>query len=63
MLLALTMAETRSCRLSAVLLTCHVDSVASAKVILRNGGVPRDEVVSAVDGRPISRYWISRRTQ
>jgi len=41
-----------------VLITCHKDNIASAKVIQKNGGVLEDERVSG-EGKVFQRYWIA----
>jgi len=40
-----------------VLITCHKDNIASARVIQNNGGVLEDERVSR-EGKVFQRYWI-----
>ena len=41
-----------------VLVTCVRENAASAKVILKNGGVLEDEVFDPNDGTMTQRYWI-----
>lgn len=43
-----------------VLVTCHKDNAASAKVIQNCGGVLEDETFSEHYGRMVQRYWIHR---
>ncbi|MBI4558770.1 MAG: GNAT family N-acetyltransferase [Candidatus Hydrogenedentes bacterium] len=58
LILALTMEQARATGLRRVLVTCNKENVASARVILKNGGVLESEVVSMRSGKPVSRYWI-----
>ncbi len=44
--------------ITRALVTCDRNNRASARVILRNGGVLEDEVVSAQRGVVVQRYWI-----
>ncbi len=37
---------------------CDKDNVASARTIIKNGGVLENEVLD--DGIPVQRYWIKR---
>lgn len=55
-MIGLALAECRRHGLRRVLMTCDRANVASAKSIVRNGGVLEDEPV--VNGRQIQRYWI-----
>ena len=57
-LLSLAIERLRSFGWSRVLVTCNADNLASARVIEKNGGKLAGQVVSAVDGRLVSRYWI-----
>ncbi|MCL1952470.1 MAG: GNAT family N-acetyltransferase [Oscillospiraceae bacterium] len=56
--LRLALEKCREMGISPVLVTCHKDNVASAKVIQKNGGVLEDERVSA-EGKAFQRYWIT----
>jgi len=47
----------REMGISPVLITCHKENVASARVIQKNGGVLEDERVSK-EGKVFQRYWI-----
>lgn len=53
-----TLAEARRLGMGRVLLTCDADNVASAKVIEKNGGRLREQAVSKISGKLISRYWV-----
>jgi len=44
--------------ISPVLITCHKENIASAKVIQKNGGVLEDERMSQ-EGKVFQRYWIT----
>jgi len=48
----------RKMGISPVLITCHKDNIASAKVIRKNGGVLEDERVCE-EGKVFQRYWIT----
>jgi predicted acetyltransferase len=56
-LLALTLLEARSLGIDRVLLTCDKDNAASARVILRNGGILDTETTGSDDHTTL-RYWI-----
>jgi predicted acetyltransferase len=43
--------------LTRVLITCNRENTASARTILRNGGVLENEITQ--DGRTMQRYWIA----
>jgi len=47
----------REMGINPVLITCHKENIASAKVIQKNGGVLEDERVSK-EGKVFQRYWI-----
>lgn len=55
-MIGLTLEECRKLGLDRVLMVCDRDNVASAKSILKNGGVLENEIV--VDGVTEQRYWI-----
>lgn len=42
-----------------ILVTCHKENTASAKTILRNGGILENEVVDHRNGEVLQRYWIT----
>ncbi len=44
--------------LTRLLITCHDDNIASARVIEANGGVLEDIVDDIFGGGPLRRYWI-----
>ncbi len=57
-MLALGKLEARRCGLDRLLITCHDDNPASARVIEANGGVLEDVVDDIFGGGPLRRYWI-----
>ena len=56
-LVRLALAECKKLGIHRVLMTCDKDNIASAKTILRNGGVLENEVVNE-EGEIEQRYWI-----
>ena len=60
-LLKLTLDEAREHRLPRVLLTCDDDNVASARIILTNGGSEIENSVSDRTGKLLRRFWIQVR--
>lgn len=60
-MLSLALPECRSMQLQRVLITCSKQNTASAKTILKNGGVLENEI--AENGRITQRYWISLESQ
>jgi len=56
-LLELALPKAKGLSIAQALITCDPPNVASRKIIEKNGGVLRDEIV--VDGRPILRFSIS----
>jgi predicted acetyltransferase len=58
-LLALGKEEARATGLANLLVTCHDDNPASARVIEANGGVLEDVVDDIFGGGPLRRYWIA----
>lgn len=57
--LALALDRVRTFGLPRVLITCDVDNVASARVILNNGGMLEDVRLSEETGKLKARYWIT----
>jgi predicted acetyltransferase len=57
-LLALAKVEARRHGLDRLLVTCHDDNPASARVIEANGGILEDVVDDIFGGGPLRRYWI-----
>lgn len=57
-MLALALEQCDALGLRDILITCHPDNRASARVIEKNGGVHTQTV--EVDGRPVKHYWIAR---
>lgn len=58
-LLAETLKITDLLKISTVLVTCNEDNIASAKVMLNNGGVEDDHFVEK-HGNVVRRFWIDR---
>ena len=58
-LLRRTLVEARTRGIDRVRLTCSKSNAASAKTILRNGGVLDDEAYMPEHGEVICRYWIA----
>jgi len=56
-MLRLALLEAKKLQISQVLITCHDDNIASAKVIENNGGV--FERLTEKEGRQLRRYWIN----
>lgn len=57
-MVALALEECDKLGIGRVLMCCDKENVASAKTIIRNGGVLENEVT--VDGEVTQRYWIER---
>jgi len=57
-ILALGIVEARRRGIRRMLVTCHDDNLASARVIEANGGVLQDVVDDIFGGGPLRRYWI-----
>ncbi len=56
-MVALALEECRRLHLDQVLMVCSRENIASAKTILKNGGVLENEV--EVNGVMEQRYWIT----
>jgi len=56
--LRLGLEKCREMGIGPVLITCHKENIASAKVIQKNGGALEDERVSG-EGKVFQRYWIA----
>lgn len=57
-MIALALEKYRLRDVSRILITCHLDNVASARTIQKNGGVLENEVTKD-DGTVVQRYWIA----
>ncbi len=57
-MLRLALLKCREMGLESALVTCDKDNIASAKVIMKNGGELENEITEE-DGNIIQRYWIS----
>lgn len=42
-----------------ILISCHKENTASARTIIKNGGILENEVVDHRNGEVLQRYWIS----
>lgn len=49
----------RTMGMDRLLVTCHKENTASARTILKNGGILENEVVDERNGEVLQRYWIS----
>ena len=56
-MIGLALEECRRLGIRRVLMVCDKDNIASARSIIKNGGMLENEVV--VDGETVQRYWIS----
>lgn len=56
-MIALALEECKKLGIDKVLMCCNKDNVASAKTIIRNGGVLENEIDD--DGIIVQRYWIT----
>ncbi|MBQ3866509.1 MAG: GNAT family N-acetyltransferase [Clostridia bacterium] len=56
-LIRLALLECGKLGIDRVLITCDRENIASAKAIVRNGGVLENEVVDE-DGEVVQRYWV-----
>lgn len=56
-MLKLALEEVKKLNIEKVLITCDKNNIASAKTILKCGGILENEI--EVDGKIIKRYWIS----
>ena len=59
-MIRLALIECKKLGIDKVLITCDRDNVASARSILRNGGILENEFVNS-DGVIEQRYWITLR--
>lgn len=57
-LVRLALLECKKLGIDRVLMTCDKDNIASARTIVRNGGVLENEVVND-EGKTEQRYWIT----
>ena len=59
-MLSMCLEKARAMGLARVLITCDRENKASARVIIKNGGVLENEVASKIAGRAFTlRYWIA----
>ena len=59
-MIRLALIECRKLGIEKVLMTCDRDNIASAKAIIRNGGILENEFINS-DGEIELRYWITVR--
>ena len=59
MQLALAMQICKSMGMGKILISCHKNNPASAKIIVGNGGVLENEVTDQRNGEVLQRYWIT----
>lgn len=57
-MIALALEECDRLGIKRVLMCCNHDNAASARTIVKNGGVLENEILE--DGVPVQRYWIER---
>lgn len=57
-MIALALEECSRLGIKRVLMCCNRDNAASARTIVKNGGVLENEILE--DGVPVQRYWIER---
>jgi predicted acetyltransferase len=57
-MLALALPQARALGLIRVLLTCDIANHASARVMVKNGGVRTSDSTDPDTGLPLARYWI-----
>lgn len=58
-MIALALEECKKLNLDRVLMVCNKENAASARTIIKNGGVLENEVI--VDGVEKQRFWIDLR--
>nr|WP_205410159.1 GNAT family N-acetyltransferase [Acetivibrio cellulolyticus] len=52
----------KTLKMERVLLGCYKENIASAKTILKNGGVLENEVIEENSGKLVQRYWINTKS-
>jgi predicted acetyltransferase len=57
-MLALALDECKKLNIKKALVTCNADNIASARTIIKNGGIFENEVAED-NGRLVQRYWIN----
>jgi predicted acetyltransferase len=62
-MLAMALDKARALGLTRVLLTCDIDNHASARVMVKNGGVRTTDSADPGTGLPLARYWIDLETR
>ena len=56
-ILGLTLREAGRLGLRRILIMCYTENIGSARIIEKNGGIPRDRIILP-NGKELSRYWI-----
>jgi predicted acetyltransferase len=57
-MLRMALAECKKLKLKRVLVGCYRENVASARTIMKNGGILENEIVEKETGKVIQRYWL-----
>lgn len=57
-MLALAIEKSKKLGINRILICCDKDNIASARTIIKNGGVLENEVID--EGVLVQRYWIER---
>lgn len=57
-MLTLALEKYKEMQISKILITCSKDNIASANVIIKNGGILENGIIE--NGIVKQRYWISR---
>jgi len=57
-MIELALIECKKLGINKVLMTCNKENIASAKTIIKNGGILENEVID-LDGKLLQRYWIN----
>lgn len=58
-ILRLALKKCRQMKMDKVLLGCFKENTASARTILKNGGILENEIFDKESGKTIQRYWIT----
>jgi predicted acetyltransferase len=59
LILKLTLEKAQEKGIKKVMVTCDTENIASARVIIHNGGILENQELSQQSGKLISRFWIS----
>ena len=55
-MISLALEKCKNMGIKSVLMTCDKDNIASAKTIIKNGGILENEI--KYNGKIVQRYWI-----